>query len=34
VAVYEHGVAQPLSLLAGVLIPLSVAPLWVRRVAL
>ena len=29
-----NGVAQPLSLLAGVLIPLSVAPLWVRRVAL
>lgn len=28
-----NGVAQPLSLLAGVLIPLSVAPLWVRRVA-
>ena len=26
--------AQPLSLLAGVLIPLSVAPLWVRDVAL
>ena len=30
----SNGVAQPLSLLAGVLIPLSVAPLWVRRVAL
>ncbi len=29
-----NGVAQPLSLLAGVLIPLSAAPLWVRRVAL
>jgi len=29
-----NGVAQPLALLAGVLIPLSVAPLWVRRVAL
>jgi ABC-2 type transport system permease protein len=29
-----NGVAQPLSLLAGVLIPLSVAPLWVRHVAL
>ena len=29
-----NGVAQPISLLAGVLIPLSVAPLWVRRVAL
>jgi ABC-2 type transport system permease protein len=29
-----NGVAQPLSLLAGVLIPLSVAPLWVQRVAL
>ena len=29
-----NGVAQPLSLLAGVLIPLSLAPLWVRRVAL
>jgi ABC-2 type transport system permease protein len=28
------GVAQPLSLLAGVLIPLSVAPLWVRDAAL
>lgn len=28
-----NGVAQPLSLLAGVLIPLSVAPLWVREVA-
>jgi ABC-2 type transport system permease protein len=30
----SNGVAQPLSLLAGVLIPLSVAPLWVRDVAL
>ena len=29
-----NGVAQPLSLLAGVLIPLSVAPLWVQDVAL
>ena len=29
-----NGVAQPLSLLAGVLVPLSVAPLWVRDVAL
>lgn len=29
-----NGVAQPLSLLAGVLIPLSVAPLWVRQIAL
>jgi ABC-2 type transport system permease protein len=29
-----NGIAQPLSLLAGVLIPLSVAPLWVRDVAL
>jgi ABC-2 type transport system permease protein len=29
-----NGVAQPLALLAGVLIPLSVAPLWVRRVSL
>jgi ABC-2 type transport system permease protein len=29
-----NGVAQPLSLLAGILIPLSVAPLWVRHVAL
>ena len=28
------GLANPLSLLAGVLIPLSVAPLWVRDVAL
>jgi len=28
-----NGVAQPLALLAGVLIPLSVAPLWVRDVA-
>jgi ABC-2 type transport system permease protein len=29
-----NGVAQPLSLLAGVLIPLSVAPLWIRDAAL
>jgi len=29
-----NGVTEPLALLAGVLIPLSVAPLWVRRVAL
>ncbi|MGH3275573.1 MAG: ABC transporter permease [Streptosporangiaceae bacterium] len=29
-----NSVAQPVSLLAGVLIPLSVAPLWVRDVAL
>jgi ABC-2 type transport system permease protein len=29
-----NGVAQPLSLLAGVLIPLSLAPLWVQDVAL
>jgi ABC-2 type transport system permease protein len=29
-----NGLAQPLSLLAGVLIPLSVAPVWVRDVAL
>jgi len=29
-----NGVAQPLSLLAGVLIPLSVAPLWMRDAAL
>jgi ABC-2 type transport system permease protein len=29
-----NAVAQPISLLAGVLIPLSVAPLWVRNVAL
>ncbi len=28
-----NGVTEPLALLAGVLIPLSVAPLWVRRVA-
>ena len=33
-AYLTNGVAQPLSLLAGVLIPLSVAPLWVRDVAL
>ncbi len=29
-----NGVAQPLGLLAGILIPLSVAPLWVQDVAL
>jgi ABC-2 type transport system permease protein len=29
-----NSIANPLSLLAGVLIPLSVAPLWVRNVAL
>ena len=29
-----NSVAQPLSLLAGVLIPLSVAPLWVRDLSL
>jgi ABC-2 type transport system permease protein len=29
-----NGLAQPLSLLAGVLIPLSVAPLWEQHVAL
>jgi ABC-2 type transport system permease protein len=29
-----NGVAQPISLLAGILIPLSFAPLWVRDVAL
>jgi ABC-2 type transport system permease protein len=29
-----NGLAQPLSLLAGLFIPLSVAPLWVRDVAL
>lgn len=28
-----NSIAQPVSLLAGVLIPLSVAPLWVRNVA-
>ena len=28
-----NSVSQPISLLAGVLIPLSVAPLWVRRIA-
>ena len=28
-----NSIAQPVSLLAGVLIPLSVAPLWVRTVA-
>jgi ABC-2 type transport system permease protein len=33
-AYLTNGVAQPLSLLAGVLIPLSVAPVWVRDVAL
>lgn len=29
-----NSVSQPLALLAGVLIPLSVAPLWIRNVAL
>ena len=29
-----NGITEPLALLAGVLIPLSVAPLWVRDVAL
>jgi ABC-2 type transport system permease protein len=29
-----NGVTEPIALLAGVLIPLSVAPLWVRDVAL
>jgi ABC-2 type transport system permease protein len=29
-----NSIAQPVALLAGVLIPLSVAPLWVRHVAL
>jgi ABC-2 type transport system permease protein len=29
-----NSLSQPLSLLAGVLIPLSVAPLWIRNVAL
>jgi ABC-2 type transport system permease protein len=29
-----NGVTEPIALLAGVLIPLSVAPLWVRNVAL
>jgi ABC-2 type transport system permease protein len=29
-----NSIAQPVALLAGVLIPLSVAPLWVRNVAL
>jgi ABC-2 type transport system permease protein len=29
-----NGVTEPLALLAGVLIPLSVAPLWIRDVAL
>jgi ABC-2 type transport system permease protein len=28
-----NGVTEPLALLAGILIPLSVAPLWVRDVA-
>jgi len=28
-----NGVTEPIALLAGVLIPLSVAPLWVRDVA-
>src|SRR5215469_10313744 len=32
IAYLTNGIAQPLALLAGVLIPLSVAPLWVRRV--
>ncbi|HEY1918630.1 MAG TPA: ABC transporter permease [Streptosporangiaceae bacterium] len=30
----SNGLTEPLALLAGVLIPLSVAPLWVRDVAL
>jgi ABC-2 type transport system permease protein len=29
-----NGVTEPLALLAGVLIPLSVAPLWIKDVAL
>ena len=29
-----NSIANPLALLAGVYIPLAVAPLWVRRVAL
>jgi ABC-2 type transport system permease protein len=29
-----NGVTQPLAMLAGILLPLSVAPLWVRDVAL
>lgn len=29
-----NSISQPLALLAGVLIPLSVAPLWIRNVAL
>ena len=29
-----NGISNPLSLLAGVLIPLSVAPLWIQNVAL
>jgi ABC-2 type transport system permease protein len=33
-SVLTNAAAQPISLLAGVLIPLSVAPLWVQRVAL
>ncbi len=33
-ATLVNSVAQPVSLLAGVLIPLSVAPLWVQHVAL
>jgi ABC-2 type transport system permease protein len=33
-ATLVNGVSQPISLLAGVLIPLSVAPLWVQNVAL
>jgi ABC-2 type transport system permease protein len=32
-ATLVNAVGQPISLLAGVLIPLSVAPLWVRNVA-
>jgi ABC-2 type transport system permease protein len=31
--VLVNTVAQPVSLLAGVLIPLSMAPLWIREVA-
>ena len=33
-AYLTNGVGQPISLLAGILIPLSFAPLWVRNVAL
>ena len=29
-----NGVTEPIALLAGILIPVAVAPLWVRRVAL